>query len=107
MYLPKTYENFSEKYPEVLKNYQELGKSTRGAGPLEAKCQDLVKLGIAIGANSRGAVMSSVRKALESGATKDEVVHAVLLSLTTTGFPNMIAAMNWVDEVLNKQSQND
>jgi len=105
MYLPKTYENFSVKFQEVLKSYQELGKSCRAAGPLEAKCQDLVKLGIAIGANSRGAVMSSVRKALESGATKEEVVHAVLLSLTTTGFPNMIAALGWVNEVLDKHPE--
>ena len=102
MYLPKPYENFSEAFPEVLKSYQELGKSCRAAGPLEAKCQDLVKLGIAIGANSRGAVMSSVRKALESGAKKEEIVQAVLLSLTTTGFPNMIAALGWANEVLDK-----
>jgi alkylhydroperoxidase/carboxymuconolactone decarboxylase family protein YurZ len=102
MYLPKTYENFSEKFPEVLKHYQELGKSCREAGPLEDKYQDLVKLGIAIGANSRGAVMSSVRKALVSGATQEEITQAVLLSLTTTGFPNMIAALGWVNEVLEK-----
>jgi hypothetical protein len=25
-----------------------------------------------------------------------------LLSLTTTGFPNMIAAMGWIDEVLKE-----
>jgi len=103
MYLPKTYENFSEKFPEILKQYQELGKSCRETGPLENKCQDLVKLGIAVGANSRGAVMSAVRKALASGATPDEIVHAVLLSLTTTGFPNMIAALGWANEVLEKQ----
>lgn len=103
MYLPKTYENFSEKYPEILKQYQDLGKSCREAGPLGYKYQDLVKLGIAIGANSRGAVMSSVRKALASGANSDEIVHTVLLSLTTTGFPNMIAALGWANEVLEKQ----
>jgi len=103
MYLPKTYESFSEKFPEVLKQYQELGKSCRETGPLEYKYQDLVKLGISIGANSRGAVMSAVRKALASGATPDEIVHAVLLSLTTTGFPNMIVALGWVNEVLEKQ----
>jgi alkylhydroperoxidase/carboxymuconolactone decarboxylase family protein YurZ len=103
MYLPKTYESFSDKYPEILEQYQKLGKSCREAGPLEYKYQDLVKLGIAIGANSRGAVMSSVRKALASGATSDEIVHAILLSLTTTGFPNMIAALGWANEVLEKQ----
>jgi 4-carboxymuconolactone decarboxylase len=104
MYLPKMYENFTNKFPEVSKAYNQLGISTREAGPLEPKIQDLIKLGIAIGANSRGAVMSHTRKALASGAAPEEITHAVLLSITTTGFPNMIAAMGWVDEVLEKQS---
>ena len=103
MYLPKAYENFSDKFPEILKHYQQLGKSCRESGPLDEKCQNLIKLGIAIGANSRGTVMSSSRKALASGATPEEIIHAILLSLTTIGFPNMIAALGWVDEVLEKQ----
>jgi alkylhydroperoxidase/carboxymuconolactone decarboxylase family protein YurZ len=102
VYLPKIYETFSTKFPEILKNYQQLGKSSREAGPLDEKFQDLIKLGIAIGANSRGAVMSHTRKALASGATHEEIIHAVILSLTTTGFPNMIAAMSWVDAVLGE-----
>jgi len=105
MYLPKTYENFTSKFPEVSKDYSQLGIATREAGPLEQKAQDLIKLGIAMGSNSRGGVMSSTRKALASGATPEELTHAVLLSLTTTGFPNMIAALGWVDEVLDKHSQ--
>ena len=46
--------------------------------------------------------MSQTRKALESGAGKEEIAQVVLLSLTTIGFPKMIAAMGWVDEVLNE-----
>jgi alkylhydroperoxidase/carboxymuconolactone decarboxylase family protein YurZ len=107
MYLPQTYENFSSKFPEVLKQYQELGKSCRETGPLKEKCQDLIKLGIAIGVNSRGGVMSSVRKALSSGSTPEEITHAVLLALTTSGFPNMIAAMDWANEVLEKHQQGE
>jgi alkylhydroperoxidase/carboxymuconolactone decarboxylase family protein YurZ len=99
MYLPKIYEKFTSGYPGVFKDFQQLGKTCRNSGPLEKKYQDLANLGIAIGANSRGAVMSQTRKALESGASKEEVAHVVLLSLTTIGFPNMIAAMGWVDEV--------
>jgi 4-carboxymuconolactone decarboxylase len=105
MYLPKTYEDFIQKFPKVFKDYRQLGKSCRKEGPLNEKCQDLVKLGIAIGANSRGGVMSSIRKALASGATPEEIIHVVILSLTTTGFPNMIAAMGWANEVLEKQIQ--
>lgn len=100
MYLPKVYEKFSSQFPKVFKDFRQLGKTCREAGPLAKKYQDLVNLGIAIGANSRGAVMSQTRKALESGASKEEIAHVLLLSLTTIGFPNMIAAMGWMDEVL-------
>ena len=103
MYLPKTFENFSKNYPEIVEHYDKLGRICRNAGPLDNKSQDLIKLGIAIGVNSRGAVMSAVRKALASQASPEEINHAILLSITTTGFPNMIAAMGWVQEVLDKQ----
>jgi len=104
MYLPKIYEKFSIKFPEVFKNYEQLGISCRKAGPIEDKFQDLIKLGIAIGSNSRGAVRSHARKSLASGASPEEIAHVVLLALTTTGFPNMMAAMTWVNEVLEESS---
>jgi 4-carboxymuconolactone decarboxylase len=100
MHLPKVYEKFMSRYPGVFKDFQQLGKACRNSGPLEKKYQDLANLGIAVGANSRGAVMSQTRKALESGASKEEIAHVVLLSLTTIGFPGMMAAMGWVDEVI-------
>jgi alkylhydroperoxidase/carboxymuconolactone decarboxylase family protein YurZ len=107
MYLPGIYQKFMDRFPEVFNDYKQLGISTRDAGPLPEKIQDLVKLGIAIGANSRGAVMSHTRKAITAGATREEVIHAVLLSLTTTGFPNMIAALGWIDEVLEESGKED
>ncbi len=100
MYLPKIYEKFMKAYPDVFQTYEKLGVACRKAGPLDEKTQNLVKLGIAIGANSRGGVMSHTRKALDSGATREEIMQALLLALTTTGFPNMIAAIEWVEEVL-------
>ena len=103
MYLPEVYKKFTESFPDVFKDFKQLGISCRDAGPLDQRSQDLIKLGISIGANSRGAIRSNTRKALESGATPEEIMHTVLLALTTTGFPNMIAALNWVNEVLQKQ----
>ncbi len=103
MYLPNIYQKFVEKYPEVFKDYNQLGISCRNAGPLDAKTQDLIKLGIAMGSNSRGGVMSHTRKALAAGATVDEIFHAVLLSLTTIGFPTMMAAMSWINEVVEEE----
>lgn len=65
---------------------------SREAGPLDRKTQDLIKQGISVGNSSREAVMSHTRKALKCGATKDEIMHAVMLTLTTAGFSSMVAA---------------
>ena len=48
MYLPKTYEKFEKKFPEILKDYQQLGKSCREGGPLKEKCQDLINGNVAL-----------------------------------------------------------
>lgn len=105
MYLPEVYKNFQKNYPDVFKDYKQLGISTRAAGPLDEKTQNLVKLGISVGVNSRGGVMSSARKALAAGAAAKEIEHAILLAMPTTGFPNMMAALNWVQEVLDEADE--
>jgi 4-carboxymuconolactone decarboxylase len=101
-YLPKIFQSFSERYPDVLTSYQGLAKACRNAGPIDEKTQELIMLGIAVGANSRGGVMSHTRKAVDAGASPEEIHQVVILSLTPTGFPNMIAALGWVKEVLAK-----
>jgi 4-carboxymuconolactone decarboxylase len=105
MHIPKLYKNFAENYPEIQKHYQQLSEACRSMGPLEGKVQDLVMLGIAIGTNSRGGVMSHTRKALTAGATPEEITHAIFLSLPSTGFSNMMAAMNWATEVIEKEAK--
>jgi alkylhydroperoxidase/carboxymuconolactone decarboxylase family protein YurZ len=63
----------------------------------------LIKPGISLGVKSSGGVMSGTRKALESGATSEEIRHAIMPGLTTSGFPNMIAALGWVEEVISQK----
>ena len=46
MYLPKIYETFSERFPEVFKNYKQLGIVCREAGPLDEKPKTLLSLGL-------------------------------------------------------------
>ncbi|MDX9785168.1 MAG: carboxymuconolactone decarboxylase family protein [Desulfobacterales bacterium] len=102
MYLPKLYTQFAQNYPDIQEKYKQLAEVCRAAGPLDAKVQELVMLGIAVGVNSRGGVMSHTRKALAAGVTQEEITHAILLSLTSSGFSNMMAAMNWADEVFEQ-----
>lgn len=101
-YLPSVYQEFRQQFPEIAKAYDELALKCHGWGPLDEKTRRLVKLGIAIGLNSEGGVRSHARRALEAGTSPDEIRHAILLAFTTAGFPAMIAAMKWVDEVIGK-----
>jgi len=104
-YLPNIYKEFQRQFPEIAKAYDELALKCHGWGPLDAKTRRLVKLGTAIGLSSEGAVRSHARRALEEGATTDELRHTVLLAFTTAGFPTMIAALKWVDEVIDKHNK--
>jgi AhpD family alkylhydroperoxidase len=100
--VPKRFLKFKETYPGIAKAYEQLGAATRGAGPLDAKTRTLIGLAIAVGARHEGAVHSHTRKALEAGCTAAQIRHAVLLSVTTLGFPNMMAALSWVDDVIKQ-----
>ncbi|MEK6572228.1 MAG: carboxymuconolactone decarboxylase family protein [Bacteroidota bacterium] len=101
--LPKRYTTFLETYPEVANAYHDLGDACSKAGPLDEKTRALVRLGIAVGRQHEGAVHSHARKALEAGASEKEIHHAVILSTTTIGFPAMMAALSWVDDILSKR----
>jgi 4-carboxymuconolactone decarboxylase len=104
-YLPDIYKDFIKQYPDINKSYDALANACHRSGPLDKKTRRLVKLGIAIGMNSEGGIRSHTRRALEEGITADEVRHAVILAFTTAGFPYMIAAYKWVEEVISKSNK--
>ncbi len=97
--VPGWYEDQKKRHPNVIKAYEKLGEACREAGPLDGKNLALVKLAIAVGAGLEGAVHSHVRRSLEAGATIEECRHVVLLATTTIGFPAMMAALSWVEDV--------
>ena len=76
------------------------------AGPLTKREVALVKLAISIGAGLEGATHSHCRKALEAGCTPGEVRHVAVVSAPTIGFPTMMRARSWVEDVLEKPVAN-
>ena len=99
MGMPSPYVKFKERYPELTENFEKLGVQCQQSGPLDGRARRLVKLGMAIATASRGGVKSQVRKALGDGFSKEEIRHAAVLALPTIGFPTMIAAIGWMEEV--------
>jgi 4-carboxymuconolactone decarboxylase len=99
--LPAVYRQFQDQYPDVWQAYDRLGAAVHNQGPLDDKTRELIKLGLAVGVGSEGAVHSHTRKALEAGATSEEIRHAILLAAPTLGFPQMMAALTWVEDILS------
>lgn len=67
------------------------------------KTRALIKLAISAGAGLEGAVHSHTRKALECGCSKDEILQVVFLAIPTIGFPGAMAALSWVEDVIESK----
>ena len=93
--LPRSYRELQDEHPEVADRLEALGAAAAEAGPLPASVRELIKLGMAAGTGSESAVHSHTHRALESGATEEEIRHAILLGVTTLGFPRMMAGLSW------------
>jgi alkylhydroperoxidase/carboxymuconolactone decarboxylase family protein YurZ len=90
----------AESHPEVWQAYAELGKACAQAGPLDDRVRRLVKLALAIGARSEGAVHSHARQALEQGLTAEELDQVALLAITTLGLPTAVAGLTWIRDMV-------
>jgi alkylhydroperoxidase/carboxymuconolactone decarboxylase family protein YurZ len=98
--VPETFIAFTKLYPEIAAAYEALAGECRESGPLDGRERALVKLGVAIGSGMEGSVRSQVRKGLDAGMNPGEIRHAFLLALTAIGFPRMMAALTWVEDIL-------
>ncbi|WP_299234535.1 carboxymuconolactone decarboxylase family protein [uncultured Halomonas sp.] len=97
--LPSGAGQVAEQYPEVWDAYAELGKACAESGPLDARTRRLVKLALAVGARSEGAVHSHARRALEEGETSEALKQVAMLSIPTLGLPRGVAALTWIEDI--------
>jgi alkylhydroperoxidase/carboxymuconolactone decarboxylase family protein YurZ len=98
--VPERFREFAGEYPQIMAAYERLAEECQKAGPLSERERSLVKLGVAAGSHMEGSVHSQVRKALDSGLQPGEIRHAIVLATTTIGFPRMMAALTWAEDIL-------
>ncbi len=96
----KQYHKMKERHPQLLDAVEALGVAVGKDGPLDEKARNLIQLAAAAAIRSEGAVHSHVRRAINAGASAEEVRHAIMLLTSTIGFPTVVAAMTWADDVL-------
>jgi alkylhydroperoxidase/carboxymuconolactone decarboxylase family protein YurZ len=99
---PSIFRSLKQSHPNFIDAVDRLGQAVREQGPLDNKTTHLVQLAAAAAIRSEGAVHSHVRRALEAGASIEEVRHALMLLTSTIGFPTVVAALSWVEDVLGQ-----
>ena len=100
--LPDFLEGVIKQYPEVWKAYQDFGEACSNAGPLDEKTVRLVKLALAVGAKSEGAVHSHTRRALRQGISPEELRQVALLAVTSIGWSSSMASLSWIQDVVDQ-----
>jgi 4-carboxymuconolactone decarboxylase len=97
---PAHFDRLQQRYPDYVAAVEALGETVRRVGALDARESQLVQLAAAAAVRSEGAVHSHARRALEAGASADEVRHTLLLLTSTIGFPGVSAALSWVEDIV-------
>lgn len=100
--LPKHYMKINERFPEYGDALGNLGEAVRNSGPLDEKNVQLIQLAASAAIRSEGGVHSHARRAIENGASEEEVYQAVILLTSTIGFPNVAAAISWVNDIVEE-----
>lgn len=100
--LPAAASRVAERHPDIWKAYAQLGEACADAGPIKDDTRRLIKLALAIGAGSEGAVHSHARRAIEEGHSREAVEHVAMLAISTLGFPQAVAAMTWIEDVTRR-----
>lgn len=96
--LPDLPSTLATEHPRLWEAYSDLGEACAEAGPIDGETKRLVKLALAVGAESEGAVHSHVRRGLDEGVDPEALQHVALLSITTLGFPKAMAARSWISD---------
>jgi alkylhydroperoxidase/carboxymuconolactone decarboxylase family protein YurZ len=100
--LPKHYMSIRERFKEYGEALDNLGETVRDSGPIDNKTSHLIQLAGAAAIRSEGGVHSHARRAMEEGASPDEVYHSLIVLTSTIGFPNVAAAISWVDDLFTE-----
>ncbi|QNN25205.1 carboxymuconolactone decarboxylase family protein [Planctomycetales bacterium ZRK34] len=104
--LPKTFQQFTERFPELAAAHQQIGQTVDQIGPLDDKTRCLIKIGICVGGGLESALRSHVRRATQAGATREEIEQAIMLGMNTVGFPRTVAAWSWAKQQFLRDDHN-
>ncbi len=101
--LPRHYQLLQEQHPEYISAVSALGRAVRQEGPLDDKTVELIQMAAAAALKLEGSVHSHARRALEAGASPEEIRHALIVITSTAGYPTVASALSWIMDITGKK----
>jgi 4-carboxymuconolactone decarboxylase len=96
----EVFTRFKEEFPRVYAEYATMGREIHeSSGPLTEKIRWLVKIVISGATGHHRALATHIRKGREAGLKDDEIKHALLMLIPTTGFPTFMKAYKALNDL--------
>jgi AhpD family alkylhydroperoxidase len=80
--------------PEVMKSFNDLGKSATAAGVLDAKTKELIALALSVAARCDPCIGFHAKALVKLGATRQEVDETLGVTTYMGGGPSLMYAAN-------------
>jgi len=89
----EVYTVFKTEFPELSELIDATSRALHEkGGPLDERTRALVKIATSAASRHHGALETHVVAAREAGVAEKEIVHALLLVVSTCGFPTFMEA---------------
>ena len=87
------YTTFKSEFPELSERINETSHAIHvEGGPLDERTRALIKVAVAGATGHHSALETHLVAAHEAGVSDGEVVHALLMLVSTSGFPTFMEA---------------
>ncbi|MFO8017116.1 MAG: carboxymuconolactone decarboxylase family protein [Promethearchaeia archaeon] len=86
----KTFKTLGKKNPEAIKGFRKFMDAVKRDGALSAKMKELIGIALSVQNHCKHCVSFHVKKALDKGATEDEIIEACMTAITLGGGPSLM-----------------
>lgn len=83
--------------PEVMKDFYALSKNALASGTIDIKIKELMALAIAVATHCDNCIAFHTQAALKAGATRDEIMETLGVTVYMGGGPSLMYAAHVVE----------
>ena len=82
----------SEEYPDFMKAFGSFMGAAEKDGALPKKIKELISIALSVSSHCKWCIAFHVKKALDAGATKDEIMETCFVAALMGGGPSLMYA---------------